>query len=52
MVRSLATKILRRSVYGVGGVSLAGTAAVAVYTSTEKDWDSNESLRFGVRLLL
>jgi aarF domain-containing kinase len=46
MLRPLVSKILRRTAYGVGGVTFATTGAVAVYTSTEQGLGLKRELRF------
>lgn len=46
MIRPLATKILRRTAYGLGGVTVTGSAAVAAYTSTEQGLGLKRELKF------
>jgi aarF domain-containing kinase len=44
--RQLISKVVRRTAYGLGAVSVTGVSAVAVYTSTEQGLGLHREIRF------
>jgi hypothetical protein len=46
MVRPLVTKILRRTAFSIGGVTVTGTAAITSYASTERGLGLRRELKF------